>query len=84
MSDKGNNPPDVSLDLTSKQATFMLENCLANMRLCFAMVMSIADEKITLEEKRIKAEKYEVLRRQFADVSLLLRKAGAKEKDDGQ
>lgn len=84
MSDKGNNPPDVSLDLTSAQATFMLENCLANMRLCFAMVMSIAEEKITLEEKRIKAEKYENLRREFAEVSLLLRKAGAKEKDDGQ
>ena len=84
MSDKGNNPPDVSLDLTSAQATFMLENCLANMRLCFAMVMSIADEKITREEKMAKADKYEVLRRQFADVSILLRRAGAKEKDDGQ
>lgn len=77
-----NNPPDIELRLTHEQGTFLLENCDANIRLGFAIVMSIADEPITQEEKMAKAEKYEELRKQFSAIQKLLRDAGAREKED--
>lgn len=79
-----NRPPDVELGLTHEQATFLLETCDANVRLAFALVMSIADEKITQEEKMAKAEKYEDLRRRYSEIMRLLRKAGAREKEEGE
>lgn len=77
-----NNPPDVVLELTHEQATFMLENCKANMRLAFAMVMALAEEDVPIEEKRRRAEPMEKLRTQFANMSTQLRKAGAKDKEE--
>ena len=77
-----NNPPDVILELTHEQATFLLESGLANMRMGMAMVLSIADEKITQEEKQKKAEKIEDMRKKFSEINRLLRRAGAREKED--
>jgi len=77
-----NNPPDVTLDLTHEQATFMLENCLANKRLCLAMIMGIAEEKISLDDKRKKAEKYDELNNKFGEIMHKLRRAGAREKEE--
>jgi hypothetical protein len=82
MAVRSNDPPDVELRLTHAQATFLLNNCDANIRLGFAIVMSIADEKITQEEKMAKAEKYEELRKQFLAIQKLLRDAGAREKEE--
>lgn len=79
-----NNPPDVILNLMHEQASFMLETCLANMRICFAIIMGMAEEKITIEEKQKKAEKYENLRKQYAEISKMLRTAGAREKESEQ
>jgi translation initiation factor 2 alpha subunit (eIF-2alpha) len=77
-----NNPPDVILELTHEQATFMLENCHANRRLGLAMIMAIGAEKISMEEKREKAKVYIELNDKFGDLMKLLRKAGARETDD--
>lgn len=77
-----NKPPDIELGLTHEQATFLLETCDANIRLGFSLVMSIADERITQEEKMAKAEKYENLRKKYVEIQRLLRKAGAREKED--
>jgi hypothetical protein len=76
-----NNPPDVLLELTHEQATFMLENCLANRRLCLAMVMGIADEKISIEDKQKKAEKIVEMQEKFTELMQQLRRAGAREKE---
>jgi hypothetical protein len=76
-----NNPPDVLLELTHEQATFMLENCLANKRLCLAMVMGIADEKISIEDKQKKAEKIVEMQEKFTELMQQLRRAGAREKE---
>jgi hypothetical protein len=77
-----NNPPDVTLELTHEQATFMLENCLANNRMCLALVMSIADEDLTQGEKMEKAQKITDMQDKFRDIMKLLRRAGAREKED--
>lgn len=77
-----NNPPDVTLNLTHEQATFLLETCDANIRLGFALVMSVADEKISQDKKMSKADKYESLRKQYSAIQKLLRDAGAQEKED--
>lgn len=76
-----NDPPDVVLELTHEQATFMLENCLANRRLCLSLIMSLAEEKISLEEKREKSEKIVELNEQFGTIMALLRRAGTREKE---
>lgn len=60
----------------------MLDNCQANISLSLAMVMSIADENCSIEEKQIRAAKFVRLSDQFRDVMKLLRKAGAQEKED--
>lgn len=78
-----NNPPDVLLELTHEQATFMLENCLANNRLCVALIMGYAEENITIEEKYEKSKKITAIQDQFREIMALLRRAGAREKDDG-
>jgi hypothetical protein len=77
-----NNPPDILLELTHEQATFMLENCLANNRLCVALILSYAEEDIDIELKRAKAEKITVMQNKFRDIMTLLRKAGAREKEE--
>ena len=77
-----NNAPDVVLELRHEQATFLLENVLANKRLCFALIMSIADEKISIEEKQQKAAKFDAINKQYTELMLALRKAGAKEKEE--
>ena len=74
-----NNGPDVELPLTHEQATFLLETCEAYIRLGFALVMSIADEKISQEEKVAKADKYEDLRKKYLEIQKLLRGAGVRE-----
>jgi hypothetical protein len=79
---KSNNPPDVVLELTHEQATFMLENCLANKRLIMAMILSIAKEKSSIEEKREKSEKIARMNEEFSAIMELLRRAGAREKED--
>lgn len=81
MTQGTNNPPDVLLELTHEQATFMLENCLANRRLCLAMVMGIADEKISIEDKQKKAEKIVEMQEKFTELMQQLRRAGAREKE---
>jgi hypothetical protein len=81
---KHNRPPDVVLSLTHEQATFMLENCLANNRLCLAMIMSIADEDIPHEDKYARAQRITALQDQFRAIMTLLREAGAKEKEDDE
>jgi len=77
-----NRPPDIELGLTHAQATFLLENCLANRHLAMAMIMSIGDEKISVEEKRAKAKNYVELNEQFGEIMKLLMRAGAKRKDE--
>jgi hypothetical protein len=77
----GNNPPDVELGLTHEQATFLMETCEANIRLGFAIVLSIANEKLSTEEKAAKAEKFETLRKQYSEIRNLLRDAGATERE---
>lgn len=77
-----NNPPDVILELTHEQATHLLESGLANVRLGFAMVMALADEDITIEKKQVKAQKIEDIREKFSEINRLLRRAGAKEKNE--
>lgn len=78
---KSNNPPDVILELTHEQASFLLDNCKSNLRLGLAMIMSFQHDPGTLEQKRAKAEKYVKLQDQFSDMMKLLRKAGAKDND---
>lgn len=77
-----NNPPDVILNLTHEQATFLLESGLANVRLGFAMVMALANEDTPMEIKQVKAEKIENMREKFSEINRLLRRAGAREKDE--
>lgn len=79
---QSNNGPDVVLNLSHEQATFMLENCDANIRLALAMVMGIADDKIAIELKQAKAQKFINLSDKFRDIKRLLQEAGAKENDD--
>lgn len=74
-----NNPPDIILELSNRQATFMLENCDANIRLALAMIISIADDKISVKEKQQKAEKFIKLSDKFREIRLALLKAGEKE-----
>jgi hypothetical protein len=77
-----NNPPDVLLELTHEQATFMLENCLANNRMCLALIMSIADDDLTRDEKMKKAQKITEMQDKFREIMKLLRRAGAREKEE--
>ena len=77
-----NNPPDILLELTHEQATFMLENCHANRHLGLQMIMMIAKEKSTLEQKREKSAKYVEMNDKFGEIMKLLRKAGAREKEE--
>ncbi len=76
------NSPDVILELTHEQATFLLENCHANRHLGLKMIMAIADDKGTMEEKRERAQKFIELNDKFGDIMKLLHKAGAREKED--
>lgn len=76
------NSPDVVLELTHEQATFLLENCLSNKRLCLAIIMQIGEEKGTLAEKRKRSERVVRLDEQFGEIMRLLRKSGAKEKEE--
>lgn len=76
-----NNPPDVVLELTHEQATFLVENCKANLHLGLQMVLSFQHASGTLEEKRAKAQKFIDLQEQFQAVLRKLRTAGAKEND---
>lgn len=77
-----NNPPDVELRLTHAQATFVLENCDANRRLCLGLIMLVGEEDGSPEEKRERAEPYVRLNEQFGEIRKLLRDAGAREKED--
>lgn len=77
-----NNPPDVVLNLTHGQATFMLENCIANRHLALKMIMLIGEEKVSVEEKQRRAEKFVRLNDEFGEIMKLLHKAGAKNKDE--
>lgn len=79
---KHNNPPDVVLNLTHEQATFMLKNCIANSKLCLALIMGLADENISIEHKQAKAAPIVAMQERFRDIMKLLRDAGAKEPDD--
>lgn len=78
---RSNNPPDVTLELTHEQATFLLESGLANVRLGFAMIVALADEDISVETKRKRAEPIEEMREKFSEINRLLRRAGAREKE---
>lgn len=78
----GKNSPDVILELTNEQATFLLENCSANTRLCLQLIVSIADEKGTLENKRKRSEPIVEMSEKFNEIRKLLRKSGAMEKED--
>jgi hypothetical protein len=77
-----NNPPDVILNLTHEQATFMLENCLANRHLALNVIMSVSSEKISREEAIKSTEKFVKLNEQFGEIMVLLRRAGAREKEE--
>jgi len=79
-----NNPPDIVLNLTHEQASFVVENCDANTRMCLAMIMGIEDEKIPLELKREKAEKIVAMQKKFNEIRDLLFKAGAKRKEEDE
>lgn len=79
---KSNNPPDVVLELTHEQATFMVENCVANMNLCLTMIMQIGREDSEIDEKRAMARPYVELNEKFVVLLQKLREAGAKEKED--
>lgn len=78
---QSNNAPDVLLELTHEEATFLLDNCQANTHLGLKMIMIIGGEKGPLEEKREKAQKYVELNEKFHNITKKLRKAGAKEKE---
>jgi hypothetical protein len=78
-----NNPPDVVLNLTHEQATFLLENCSANRLLALALIMSIGEDKtLTLAQKRAKADGIVKMNEDFGEIMKLLRGAGAVEKED--
>lgn len=77
-----NNPPDVELRLTHEQATFMLENCRANRELCLKIIMSIADDEGSVEEKRERADGVVDMNEKFGEIQRLLHAAGAKEKEN--
>lgn len=79
---RSNNPPDVELQLTHEQATFMLKNCLANNRLCLALIMGLASEPISREHKQAKAAPIVAMQERFTAIMKLLRAAGAQEPDD--
>ena len=79
---KHNRPPDVVLNLTHEQATFMLKNCLANSALCMKLIMSLAELGMSIEQKQAKAAPIEAMQDRFRDVMKLLRDAGAQEPDD--
>ena len=82
MTNNSNNPPDVELQLTHRQATFLLENAIANHQLCTAMVVSIASESISQEVKMAKADRIVHIQKRFTEMMQLLRAAGAREPDD--
>lgn len=77
-----NNPPDIELPLTHEQATFLLKNCISNNKLCLAMIMSLADDPISIEQKQAKAAPIAALQDKFREIMELLRKVGAKEPED--
>lgn len=77
-----NNAPDVELRLTHEQATFLLENCRANRELGLKIIMSIADDDGSLEDKRERAERVVEMNEKFGELQRLLRDAGAREKED--
>lgn len=77
-----NNPPDVVLNLTHEQATFVLENCIANRHLALRMIMAIGEDKVDVDEKRRRAEKFVRLNDQFGEIMKLLQHAGAKMRDE--
>lgn len=77
-----NNPPDIELPLTHKQAAFLLKNCIANHRFCLAMIISLADENISIEHKQAKAIPIVAMQEKFIEIMKLLRKYGAQEPDD--
>lgn len=83
MTGNSNNPPDLELRLTHEQGTFMLENCDSNIRMGFALIMSMADDpSLTREQKMERADKVESMRKKFSELQKLLRDAGAREKEE--
>lgn len=77
---KTNNPPDVTIDLTHEQATFLLDNCLANKRLAMSVIIDISNDKKLNRDQMIKKSQAAVkLNEQFTDIMQLLRRAGARE-----
>jgi len=79
---KHNRPPDVVLNLTHEQATFMLKNCLANSALCMKLVMSLAELDIPIEQKQAKAAPIAAMQDRFREIMTALRAAGAQEPED--
>lgn len=82
MAVKSNNPPDVILELTHEQATFLLDNAIANRRLCMQFIMQIAEHSKDIDDARKRSEKFVDMNEKFGDIMSLLRRAGAREKED--
>lgn len=84
MNKLSNDPPDVVLNLTHEQATFMLKNMLANHRLCTKLILGLADLDMPIDQKPAKAAPISAMQDRFTEIMRLLRAAGAKEPDEDE